>query len=871
MMQRVFQLSCVSLCLLTTSLMLCDSVANGSPSVEMPDDANMLYNRDWANPAIKSDPAFRDAVVGLNHASMSYTISVTSGSSYVVALGFCEGFWDKLGQRLIDISIDGKHRATTDTIADAGHNIPYVVKLPVTDTDGDGKIRIEICAAEKSPDVNSILNVIWVFAKTDVNQIDNSALIQGDLNNQAYIYLPVGRKSTDSKDAHFQVMGKRCVAYLNPEYNVAGSIAFSITESLASLQVHLGDSTITDTKICDNWLERSYQLSSGAKARSSWFTSVDKPAFIVLFEIYNPTDKTLHTKLSARLRPNPGYFNKFVVQANDTSKSKDGIVTAADSSFPQLKVCAGIFPSPENTNITGGDVDTPGAVSVVMERDITLPPGKTTTCNLIVVGGDERDHDCKDLVVFIKSIAANTKSELNLLKKTVNHWNDDRLVIQTPDDQINRYFEKTKQWAFKDTRILPFGKPYDLKDSNLNERIPVLTASPVYHGVFANDNIQSIWEWGALGSEFYPILENSLDVMSGYGIPESVEWMAGDGSIFLSALKIGQHAEWVTGACSLILWSGCKEYQIKYWPKVKDILSRYQTDFDRDHDYLDDYSSSPFPEHPNPETYNHEMLYASAFWYKAFQSASTAAEMIGDAADAHDYADTALSIRKAINAKFGSSWGYAGWLDSQHNQHEHINHNSVLPLEYGISTDYYTEKVLKSIFSQESMTEWGPLHMDSKHGIEGSQLVWAFQRWNLVHALFETDRADQALNLMRKWINQESGNDILYGAPEAYKPEGKITSLGYSWTAGRAVRACLFGLYGFELLPDGFAIHPRMPSGWTHMSLHKLEIRGTLFDIDIKKADTPRVTIDNQELAESIISSKWFDGKHHNIIIECAN
>ncbi|MHB1458701.1 MAG: glucosidase family protein, partial [Armatimonadota bacterium] len=236
--------------------------------------------------------------------------------------------------------------------------------------------------------------------------------------------------------------------------------------------------------------------------------------------------------------------------------------------------------------------------------------------------------------------------------------------------------------------------------------------------------------------------------------------------------------------------------------------------------------------------------------------------------NANQYADTAQSIRKAINAKFGSSWGYAGWLDSEHNQHRHINHNSVLPLQYGISTDHIAEKVLKSIFSSQSMTKWGPLHMDSINGIAGSQLVWAFQRWNLVHALFKIGRADQALDLMVKWIDQESSFDILYGAPEAFHPDGKVTTLGYSWTAGRAVRAYLFGLFGLQLLPDGFAMHPKMPSAWSNMSLHKLEIRGTLFDIDVRRSDSPGMTVDGQEILGSNISGDWFDGKHHEVVIE---
>ncbi|MHB1459098.1 MAG: hypothetical protein ACYC0V_19500, partial [Armatimonadota bacterium] len=624
MIQRLFQISCVSLCLLTSSISFSDTASNTGRISEPPENNKILHIRDWAKPNIAADPAFRDVAVGLDHTPMSYSVTVEPGVGYVVVLGFCESHWDKSGQRLVDITIDGRHRVTVDTIADAGgRNIPFVVKIPVLDSDKDGLIMISIRAADGSPDVNSILNILWVFKGTETESIDSTALIRGDLNEMAYVYLPAGSIKDDLKDARFQIMGQRCVAYLNPSDDSVGSVAFAITEGLASLQIGLDDSTVTKTVIHDNWLERIYHLPSGIQAKSFWYTSVDKPVFIVSFEITNPTDKILSTKLHCRMRPNPGYFNKFAVQENDLAETKDGLVTVTDSRFPQIKVCTGIFPSPERTTVTGVGAAIPGRTAISMERVIELPPKTTRSYCLVVAGGDGKDPKYSNLHQLIRTIGKNQEVELNMVRKTAEEWSNDRLTIQTPDGEINEYFRRAKEWAFKDTRVLPFGKPYIVADSTFNERIPVLTASPVYHGVFANDNIQSIWEWGALGSKIYPVLENSLDVMLGFGIPESVEWMAGDGSIFMSGLKIGQHAEWVTGACYLILWSGRKEYQTKYWTKVKELLGHYHSDFDRDHDYLDDYSSSPFPEHPYPGTYNHEMLYASSFWYKAFESASS--------------------------------------------------------------------------------------------------------------------------------------------------------------------------------------------------------------------------------------------------------
>jgi glycogen debranching enzyme len=262
------------------------------------------------------------------------------------------------------------------------------------------------------------------------------------------------------------------------------------------------------------------------------------------------------------------------------------------------------------------------------------------------------------------------------------------------------------------------------------------------------------------------------------------------------------------------------------------------------------------------------MLYANAFWYKAFRMAASVGEMLGDTESSHRYSSTARSIRQAINSRFGSASGYAGWLNSEHDQHVHVNHNSVLPVEYGIATERDTERVLRALFDPSSMTAWGPLHMDSAHALPGSGLVWAFQRWNLVHALFESGRTDQALETMLKWIDQESAPEIAYGAPEAFTPDGHVTSLGYSWTAGRAVRAVIFGLYGLELCPKGLALHPHLPSGWKRMSLDKLEVRGTLFDIEVVCGGNPGMSIDGQTVEGNAVPAKYFDAGHHRIRIE---
>ncbi|MHB0998306.1 MAG: alpha-L-rhamnosidase-related protein [Armatimonadota bacterium] len=828
------------------------------------DDTRMLFNQNWVEPNRPADPGFRHVAVGLDYNPMTYRIKADPKKKYKAILGFCEGFWSEPGKRIVTISIEGKERGSVDTIADAGgKNTPFAVMFDAHDLDRDGFINISVRAHADSQDGNSILNMLWFF-DDNLDEITPDKVITGELNEEAYVRVSAGSRAGTNPKAAFQVAGLRCVAGLNQDNDSASSIAFGAVEGFTWIRTEITGAEIKSTSLRDNWLERKYNLPSGANAQSIWYASPDKPVFAVIFRISNPTDKTLHTGIKASLRPNPGYFVKFTPETNDNGRVMDGIAVASDSQFSDVKAYAGLFPSSFDQKIAVKSGNKDGEVIFDIDRPVVLAPGKSESFALVAAAGDGRDPDFPDNETTLRMVGLDPDAEFSAVKRASNRWNKDGVIIKTPDAGINRFFNKTKLWAYKDVRVLPFGEPYNLKDGLANRRLAVLTASPVYHGVFANDNIQSIWEWGALGSGLYPVLENSLDVMLGFDTPESVEWISGDGSIFLSALKIGQHAEWVTGASSLILWSGKKEYLDKYWPKIKTILSRF-AEFDKDHDYLDDYSSSTFPEHPDPGSYNHEMLYASAFWYKAFDFASEVAKSADDPGLSREYASTARLIGKAINAKFGSDWGYAGWLDSRHTQHRHINHNSVLPVQYGLADKQMADKVFDSLFSPISMTPRGPMHMDSEHQYTVSSFAWAFQRWNMVHALFEAGRTDHALEVMSEWISQESKPDIQYGAPEAFREDGSVSSLGYSWTAGRALRSALFGLYGIRLQSDGFAVQPNLPSSWQKMELKNLEIRGTVFDIEIIRSDKQSMAIDGKSISGNTIQEQWFDGHRHTV------
>jgi hypothetical protein len=81
-----------------------------------------------------------------------------------VVIGLCEGYHAKPGQRILVLQVEGKSLRTVDLAAEKGRNQPEVYAFPARDENGDGWINLAVAAATNSPDKNTILNTLWVFA-----------------------------------------------------------------------------------------------------------------------------------------------------------------------------------------------------------------------------------------------------------------------------------------------------------------------------------------------------------------------------------------------------------------------------------------------------------------------------------------------------------------------------------------------------------------------------------------------------------------------------------------------------------------------------------------------------------------------------------
>lgn len=181
----------------------------------------------WANPAGTVDRAFANIRVGWNGSPIEYLLKVQPGKSYVAYLGLCEGYWTEAGHRVLDLSVEGGETKIVDTFPRGGHNKPFVEHFTARDTDGDGFVKVRVIANSKAGDMNSILNVIWLFDQA----VEEDALVNGKLSNTALYYIDVGGPG----DRSFYSVTLEYRPWLKPGEEVHYYLAVPRTKSSGSI------------------------------------------------------------------------------------------------------------------------------------------------------------------------------------------------------------------------------------------------------------------------------------------------------------------------------------------------------------------------------------------------------------------------------------------------------------------------------------------------------------------------------------------------------------------------------------------------------------------------------------------------------------
>jgi hypothetical protein len=667
----------------------------------------------------------------------------------------------------------------------------------------------------------------------------------------------------EAEDSVF-TCGLSCVSEISLKKNGFGRAATSPVDVLTEVNFSIDKLETTSIQIYPNHVEKLHRIDGSVTARSIWFAAWEQPLALAWwqFRSANSSQAEILIEISGELNLN--YISKFRKFANDMATIESDRVEFRDAVYESLAGCIRTnlnwdtcclfdVQAPQNRLTT---IAAPCTIGFHLVKTLIIPSTGEVDFVLCFSGSDNVEIARRVTTAGIEDYASIYEQFLDTWDRRLNTG----LILETPSEAVNELFMTNKLWAFKDTRMAPFGAPFSTE--TIGEFLPVLTASPDYHGVFANDNVQSTWEWGSIGQDFYPVLQNSIDVLYNFGTPESVEIdpINATGRPWIQTLELGPKPQWVMGACSLILWSGQKSMQL--WQNIQTVLGQFFQD-DRDGDYLDDLTCSPYPEQPDPGEFNHEMLYANTFWVQAFRMGSLVAQMFGDAKRQAEYQQHANRITNAINEKFRTEYGYASWLNAGHKQHPHPGHNMILPLQYQLATIDHADKTFQTIFSEPQWTEDGMLVSRPDFPMRGGQYVWAFMRWNLIHALFLYNKTEEGLRYLLKWAQDEKR--LHFQAPEGFPTITGVTGKGYSWTSGRMIRAILFGLCGMKLLAEGMAFEPRLPVAWDTVHLKQLPFRGAIYDITIRRGADRGIFVNGARVQDGIILGE--PGMAHQVTI----
>lgn len=150
----------------------------------------------WGKPAVECDPAFRNIRAGLGGVPIVYRFGVQAGAAYDVVLGFMESHWSSSGQRPFIVSVEGCPAQTLDPIARWGQHKPGALLFRARDADNDGRLTVSVLPAAGAPDLNPILNVIWIFPPATNPNLDQ--VILGRLNSSAVRMVDVGGQNDQS-------------------------------------------------------------------------------------------------------------------------------------------------------------------------------------------------------------------------------------------------------------------------------------------------------------------------------------------------------------------------------------------------------------------------------------------------------------------------------------------------------------------------------------------------------------------------------------------------------------------------------------------------------------------------------------------------
>jgi Glycogen debranching enzyme len=429
-----------------------------------------------------------------------------------------------------------------------------------------------------------------------------------------------------------------------------------------------------------------------------------------------------------------------------------------------------------------------------------------------------------------KLLNADVEKELTERMDYIRNSIDNALVLDTPDEVINREFRFAKirgsESIFRTKGGLmhgPGGESY-------------------YAAIWANDQAEYI-------NPFFPFLgydkgnESALNSYRHFARFMNPEFNPIPSSIIAEGIDIwngagdrGDAAMIAYGASRYALARGDMQEAKELWPLIEWCLEYCKRKrnsegvVESDTDELE----GRFPS-------GEANLSTSSLYYDALLSASyLGKELKINKAQITSYQKEATALRKAIEDYFGADI-------SGYNTYRYYDGNDLLrswiciPLTVGI-TDR-AKGTIEALLSPKLWSENGLLTQ------EGSSTYWDRSTLYALRGIYQVGENDTATKYLRQYSERRLLGEHVPYPIEAW-PEGSQRHL--SAESGLYCRIITEGLFGIRPIGlKSFALTPQLPSQWDRMALKNIRAFDTSFDINIERLEKEKIRVlitDNHSL-----------------------
>ncbi len=418
----------------------------------------------------------------------------------------------------------------------------------------------------------------------------------------------------------------------------------------------------------------------------------------------------------------------------------------------------------------------------------------------------------------------------------------DHLKLQTPDPVIDQEFRFAKIRAAESIFATKIGYIHSPGGGRY------------YGGIWANDQLQYTHPFFAyLGYDLanaaalngYRVFMPSM-TPEYHHIPYSFEM---GGALPINSIDRGDAAMFADGASLYALTSGDESVARVLWPAIQWCLEYCERNTT-----ADSVVASDTDEMEGRLPTGTANLSTSTFVYGALVNAThLARELKEPDCIVQRYAERAARLRTAIEKYFGAD------IDGYHTYRYYagytkLRHWICLPLVMGI--DERKEGTTKALLEKL----WTPNGLLVENGLDA---FWDRATLFALRGILISGATDEAIEKLKFYTDRRLLGEHVPYPVEAY-PEGDQAHL--SAESALYCRVIIEGLFGIH--PVGlkkFDCTPRLPAGWSHMTLNDIYAFGTRFSVEVRSEPSNNIRLIVTQNGKTLFSETGKSGDEFHI------